>query len=119
MRRILQRVLDRSTGRKDPFHFAQGVPKVDGERRIGVVGIVVENRLQAAAYVNEVLSAYGDVIVGRMGVPYRERNISVIALIVDGTTDEIGALTGRLGNIEGVMVKTALTSFGVSREKGR
>lgn len=81
------------------------------ERRIGVIGIVLEDRTKSAAKVNAILSAHGDDIVGRMGIPYREKNISVIALIVDGSTDEIGALTGKLGAIEGVMVKSALTSF--------
>lgn len=45
-----------------------------------------------------------------MGIPYRERGISVISIIVEGDTDEIGALTGKLGNLKGVTVKTALTS---------
>jgi putative iron-only hydrogenase system regulator len=47
-------------------------------------------------------------IIGRMGLPYRERNVSVISLIVDGTTDELGALTGKLGNLPKVTVKSAL-----------
>lgn len=81
------------------------------ERRIGVVGIVLKDRTKTAAKVNAILSTYGDNIVGRMGIPYREKDISVIALIVDGSTDEIGALTGKLGAIEGVTVKSALTSF--------
>lgn len=79
------------------------------ERRVGVIGIVIEDR-KVAPGINEILSAYGDVIVGRMGIPYRERGLSVIALIVDGSTDEIGALTGKLGNIEGVRVKSALVT---------
>ncbi len=48
-------------------------------------------------------------IVGRMGVPHKERGLSVIALIFDGTNDDLGALTGRIGNIEGVKVKSAVT----------
>ncbi|MBS3984067.1 MAG: iron-only hydrogenase system regulator [Selenomonadales bacterium] len=79
------------------------------ENRIAVIGIVVLRRSDAAKRVNAVLSEHGEVIVGRMGVPYRERELSVIALIVDATTDEIGALTGKLGNIEGVKVKAAMT----------
>jgi putative iron-only hydrogenase system regulator len=79
------------------------------ENRIAVIGIVVLRRSDAAKRVNTVLSEHGEVIVGRMGVPYRERELSVIALIVDATTDEIGALTGKLGNIEGVKVKAAMT----------
>jgi putative iron-only hydrogenase system regulator len=88
------------------------------ERRIGVIGIVLENRTASASRVNGILSAYGENIVGRMGVPYREKGISVIALIVDGSTDEIGALTGKLGAIEGVLVKSALTAFSTPIEEG-
>jgi len=82
------------------------------ERRIGVIGIVIENREQSAARINQILSEHAAVIVGRMGVPYREKNLSVIALIVDGNTDEIGAMTGKIGNIRGVQVKTALVTKG-------
>ena len=78
------------------------------QKRLGVVGIVVEN-MSAAQEVNAVLHEQAELIVGRMGVPYRERGISVISIIVDGTTDEISALTGRLGRVNNVSVKTALT----------
>jgi putative iron-only hydrogenase system regulator len=79
------------------------------ERRIGVVGIVVEDR-NKAAQINTILSDYGDIIVGRMGIPHRERNLNVISLIVEGTNDKIGAMTGKLGNIKGVQVKSALSN---------
>ena len=79
-------------------------------RRLGVIGILVQDRRHAAEKINDILSAYGDLIVGRLGVPYRERNLAVIALIVDGTTDEIGAMTGKLGSIKSVQVKSALIS---------
>lgn len=82
------------------------------QERIGVVGIVISDRGKAAARVNEILGQFGEIIVGRMGVPYRERGLSVIALIVDGTTDQIGAMTGRLGGIPGVQVKSALANKG-------
>lgn len=78
-------------------------------KKIAVIGIVVSNREETAREVNEILSAYGNIIVGRMGIPYKERGISVISLIVDGTMDEIGAMTGRLGNISGIKVKVAVT----------
>ncbi len=81
------------------------------ERRIGVVGVVVTRREEAAGRVQDVLSDYADVIVGRMGIPYRERGVAVIALIVDGGTDRLGALSGRLGSLEGVHVRSALTSY--------
>ncbi|MGF7056613.1 TM1266 family iron-only hydrogenase system putative regulator [Brassicibacter mesophilus] len=78
------------------------------EKRIGVVGIVVKI-IENAESVNSVLHDHSSIIVGRMGIPYREKNISVISLIVDGTSDEISAMTGKLGKINGVSVKSALT----------
>jgi putative iron-only hydrogenase system regulator len=78
------------------------------EQRIGVIGIVVQNRA-VAPQVNQILSDHAAIIIGRMGLPYRQKDISVISLIVDGTTDELGALTGKLGNLPHVTVKSALT----------
>ncbi len=78
------------------------------ERRLGVVGIVIEDRKATAPRVNQVLSEHGEIIIGRMGVPYRDRNVSIISLIVDGTTDELGAMTGKLGMLRGVQVCSSL-----------
>ena len=78
------------------------------EHRLGVVALFVENRLESAPKVNQVLSDYAYLVVGRMGIPYREKNLSVVSIIVDGTNDDIGAMTGRLGAIPGVSVKSAL-----------
>jgi putative iron-only hydrogenase system regulator len=78
-------------------------------KRVGFVGIIVEDRKKAAHQVNDLLSEFGDIIVARVGLPYRERKCSVITLIVDATTDELGALTGKLGALAGVSVKSALT----------
>jgi putative iron-only hydrogenase system regulator len=80
------------------------------ENRISVIGIIVENRKESASKINKILSDFGDIIVGRMGIPYREKNISVMAIICDGTTDQIGALTGKLGQIPKVKVKSAITN---------
>jgi len=80
------------------------------DKRIAVVGIVISSQDQAVGKVNEVLSKHAANILGRMGVPKPEKGFSVISLIVEGTTDEIGALTGKLGNIKGVRVKSAVTS---------
>lgn len=77
-------------------------------KRMGVVGIVVED-LKAADRINTVLHEHAGIIVGRMGIPYRERGVSVISLIVDGDNDEISAMTGKLGRIREVSVKSALT----------
>ena len=78
------------------------------EKRIGVIAILVQSRDNVDT-VNKLLSNYSQIVVGRMGIPYKEKNLSVISIIVDGTTDEIGALTGRLGRLQGVTVKSALT----------
>jgi putative iron-only hydrogenase system regulator len=79
------------------------------DKRLGFMGIIITNRKDQAAEVNKVLSEFGSIIQGRMGIPYKERNCSVITIIVDATTDDIGALTGRLGLIKGVSVKSALS----------
>lgn len=79
-------------------------------RRIGVVGIVVEDPATSAARVNDILSHHGGIIVGRMGIPYHKRDISIISVVVDGSNDEIGAMTGRLGAVPGVQVKSTLTN---------
>lgn len=83
------------------------------DKRIGVIGIVIEefegaNKVSANK-VNETLHDLADIIVGRMGIPRKEKGIAIISLIVEGTSDEISALTGRLGKIKGVVVKSALT----------
>mgnify|MGYP000913817610 CR=1 FL=1 len=77
--------------------------------RLGVVGIVVED-MGDVPQANQILSNHAQIIVGRMGIPYRQRGVSVISLIVDGSTDEIGSLTGKLGALKGVSVKSALTT---------
>lgn len=76
--------------------------------RLGVIGIVIENR-ELAPKINQILSEHAEMIIGRMGLPYRDKDVSVISVIVDGTTDQLGSLTGRLGNIPGIIVKSALT----------
>lgn len=78
------------------------------EKRVGFIGILIENRKKSAAKVNDLLSEFGDSIVARVGIPYKERGVNVVTLVVDASTDEIGALTGRLGALEGVSVKSAI-----------
>lgn len=77
-------------------------------KRLGFVGIMIEHREQSAEEVNRIISQFGDSVVARQGVPYKDRLCSVISLIVDMTTDELGALTGRLGAVPGVGTKSAL-----------
>ena len=80
----------------------------DMERRIGFVGIILENRESVEA-VNHVLSDHAERILARVGLPCRDKGISVITLVVEATTDELGSLTGRLGKIAGISVKSALS----------
>ena len=75
------------------------------ETRIALVGIIIED-LNAASAVNAVLHDYADAIVGRMGIPYRQRNVSIISVVMDAPQKDISAMTGKLGMIAGVNVKT-------------
>lgn len=77
-------------------------------KRVGFVGIIVETREKVASKINDILSEFGDIIVARVGLPYKERKCCVMTLIVDATTDELGAMTGKLGALEGVSIKSAL-----------
>ena len=81
-------------------------------KRIGVVGIIIEDRAKAQE-VNNILSGYGEMIIGRMGVPHIQREqheLNVISLIVEGPSDEVGSMAGKIGNIKGVQIKTALAN---------
>jgi putative iron-only hydrogenase system regulator len=78
------------------------------DKRIGIVGIVIDD-LSCVERVNTILHEYAALIVGRMGLPYRERGVSVISLIIDGSNDEISAMTGKLGRVPGVAVKSMVT----------
>jgi len=78
------------------------------EKRIAVVGIIIED-IEKSMEVNEILHEFGNIIVGRIGIPYRDKGISVISIIIDGSVDDISAMTGRIGKLKGVSVKAAIT----------
>ena len=78
-------------------------------KRIGTVTIIVTDRTSQAQKINQILCDYGEMIIGRMGLPYAPGNLHIIALIVHASTDDIGALTGKLGTLKGIQVKSALT----------
>ena len=84
------------------------------DERVAVIGIIVENRNSVEA-LNALLHEYADHIIGRMGIPYRERKINIISIAVDAPQDAISALTGRIGKLEGVSVKTAYAGPGGDR----
>ncbi len=79
------------------------------EKRIAVIGIIVENT-QSVEKLNSLLHEFSDIIVGRMGLPYRERNLSIVSLAVDASQDVISELTGKIGKIDGISVKTAYSN---------
>lgn len=75
------------------------------DTRIALIGIVVEN-LSSTQKLNAILHQYADYIIGRMGIPYRKRGISIISVAVDAPNDVISALSGKLGMLDGVSTKT-------------
>lgn len=75
------------------------------DNRIALIGIIVESTEHIDA-LNRILSSYGKYIVGRMGIPYRERNISIISIAVDAPNDIISALSGKIGMLSGISTKT-------------
>ncbi len=75
------------------------------ETRIAHIGIIVEN-LDSTEKINQILHEAGDYIVGRMGIPYREKKVSVISIVMDAPENETAAIAGKLGMLEGVAVKT-------------
>ncbi|EHL17788.1 hypothetical protein HMPREF9630_01478 [Peptoanaerobacter stomatis] len=75
------------------------------QSRVAIIGIIVEDNTYIEE-LNNLLHKYSHIIVGRMGVPYRDRNIGVISIIVDAPSDEINTLSGKLGMIKGINSKT-------------
>lgn len=75
------------------------------ETRIALIGIIVENP-QSSHQINEILHEYSEYVVGRMGVPYRKREVSVISVIVDAPNDIINSISGKLGMVKDVSCKT-------------
>lgn len=82
-------------------------------RRLGFVGIIVEQRAQVSQQVNQILSDHAEIIVARTGIPRVRDGVSIITLVVDATTDELGKLTGTLGTVPSISVKS-----GLAKERG-
>jgi putative iron-only hydrogenase system regulator len=80
------------------------------ETRIALVGIIVENPASVDS-LNAVLHEYADYIVGRMGIPYRNRGVSIISVIIDAPNETISALSGKIGRLPGVSVKTVYSNL--------
>jgi putative iron-only hydrogenase system regulator len=77
------------------------------EKRIGTVIILIESKNQVFG-LNQIISEHSDIIIGRQGIPSYDRSRSIISLVFEGSTDEIGSLTGKLGRLEGIKVKSAV-----------
>jgi len=80
------------------------------ETRVAVMSIVVENG-EAEEKINALLHDYGEYIIGRMGIPYRKRNISLISVAIDAPQNTISTLSGKIGNLSGVSVKIAYSGI--------
>ena len=85
------------------------------ETRVAVIGIIVEriaaDEPQSIDDLNSILHEYGKYIIGRMGIPYREKGFSIISIAVDAPQDVISALSGKIGKLRGVSAKTAYSNI--------
>ena len=81
------------------------------ENRIALIGIIVEQQ-DAVAQLNDILHAFAPHIIGRMGIPYREKGISIISVAVDAPNNVISSLAGKLGRLPGLSVKTIYSKAG-------
>ena len=79
------------------------------ESRVAVMSIIVENP-ESVEKLNALLHEYGEFIIGRMGIPYRKRKVSIISIALDAPQDTIAALAGKIGGLKGISVKTAYSS---------
>jgi len=89
--------------------FLKGIEDMD--TRIALIGIIVDST-DSIEKLNTILHEYGQYIIGRMGIPYREKNVSIISVVMDATNDVISSLSGKLGMIEGISVKTVYSKAG-------
>ena len=85
------------------------------ETRVAVMSIIVEDP-SAVERLNSILHEYGEYIIGRMGIPYRKRKISIISIALDAPQNTISSLAGKIGSLSGVSVKTAYSSV-IGEEK--
>jgi putative iron-only hydrogenase system regulator len=81
------------------------------ETRVAVIAIIAESRASAEA-INDLLHQYGEYIIGRMGLPYREKGLHIISVVIDAPRDLISALSGKVGRLPGVYAKTAYAGDG-------
>lgn len=80
------------------------------ESRVAIIGIIVEN-MESTEKLNAILHEYASYVIGRMGIPYREKKVSIISVAVDAPEEQISALAGKIGRLNGVRAKTAYSNF--------
>lgn len=80
------------------------------ETRVAIIGIIIENP-EAVDALNAVLHSYSGYIISRMGLPYRQKNINIISIVIDAPVDVINALTGKIGRLEGVSSKAVFSKM--------
>ncbi len=80
------------------------------ETRVAIAAVIVEDP-DSVAPLNELLHQYSDYIIGRMGIPYRQKGISVISIAMDAPQNIISTLTGKIGRLKGITTKTTYSSF--------
>jgi putative iron-only hydrogenase system regulator len=88
------------------------------ETRVAVMSIIVENP-DAVEQLNAILHQHGDYIIGRMGIPYRKRKISIISIALDAPQDILSSLAGKIGVLPGISVKTAYSSVITKEERNK
>ena len=74
------------------------------ETRVAVISVIIENP-ESVQVMNDILHGYGEYIIGRMGIPYREKGINIISIAIDAPQDIISALSGKIGKLDGVSCK--------------
>ncbi len=80
------------------------------ETRVALIGIMVENP-DSVGELNQLLHEYGSYIIGRMGIPYKERGINIISVAIDAPQDKINALSGKIGRLDGISAKTVYSNL--------
>ena len=86
------------------------------DTRIALIGIIVE-KMDSVEKLNHILHEYGEYIIGRMGIPYREKKVSIISVAIDAPQDVINALTGKIGALDGISAKTVYSRVAIDADK--
>ena len=87
------------------------------DTRIALIGVLLETR-ESVDKLNHLLSDYGEYVIGRMGLPYKEKGIHIISIAIDAPQDVISALSGKIGHLKGISAKTAYSNVITSAEGG-